>query len=253
DVLALSNNHSIDYGASGLRQTIEAAERRGMATIGAGADAVEARRGLIATIGGVRVGLLAFCENQFLWRVYVDQFARRGHAGVALLSERNLRRDVERLRPLVDVLVVQLHIGEGYQPAEAQAIRWSERAVELGADLVVNHHPHVAQPIVMHRGRPIFLSVGNYVFGTPGQFGHSPPGTFDFGMIVVAHATARGLDRVEVVPLAVDNQRVDYRPRPLDGAELDEALARLRAASATYGTDLRIERGRGIVYLEGAK
>src|SRR5581483_10710843 len=83
DVLALSNNHSIDYGASGLRQTIEAAQRRGMATIGAGADAVEARRGLIATIGGVRVGLLAFCENQFLWRVYVDQFARRGHAGVA--------------------------------------------------------------------------------------------------------------------------------------------------------------------------
>jgi hypothetical protein len=53
------------------------------------------------------------------------------------------------------------------------------------------------------------------------------------------------------VPLAVDNQKVAYRPRPLDGDELTRVLARLGHESAPYGTDLRIERGRGVVYLEG--
>ena len=249
DVLELANNHAIDFGASGLRDTAANAAREGLVTVGGGANDVDARRGVIVTVGDLRVGVLAFCEDQFLWHLYVDQFARAHHAGVALLSDENLRRDLARLRPLVDVLVVSLHIGEGYRAVEPAALAWSERAIDDGADLVVNHHPHVAQPIAMHRGRPIFLCLGNFAFGTPGQFVHVADGTLPIGLLVLAHARGRALDRVEVVPLAVDNRVVDYRPAPLDGDERDRALARLRDLSRPYGTDLRIERGRGVVYI----
>jgi poly-gamma-glutamate capsule biosynthesis protein CapA/YwtB (metallophosphatase superfamily) len=107
----------------------------------------------------------------------------------------------------------------------------------------VSHHPHVAHPVMLHQGRPILLSLGNYAFGTPGH------PMLQHGFLALAHLTGRRLDRVELVPLAVQNARVAFRPAPLDGAELDGVLAKLRAESAPLGADVRIERGRGILYL----
>jgi len=245
DVLGLANNHALDYGASGLADTLARLGKEGLTTVGAGRDPAEARRGVVATIGELRVGLVAYCEEQLLWRVYVDQFARRGHAGVAALVDEDLRRDLERLRAQSDVVVVMLHAGDNYAPPRASTVRWAERAIDLGADLVVVHHPHVAHPVMLHRGRPILLSLGNYAFGTPGR------PELDYGWLALAqlsgHRGAARLDRVELVPLATQNRRVDYRPEPLHDAELDRALERMRDQSAQWGARLHIDRGRAIL------
>lgn len=244
DVLGLANNHLLDYGAEGLRDTIAHAEAAGLVTAGAGESPEEARRGVIATLGALRVGVLAYCEKQILWRTYVDLYARPGHPGVAALVERDLADDIARLRPRVDVLIVSLHVGLNYAPPTADAVRWSQRAVELGADLVVGHHPHVAHPVAVHQGKPILLSLGNYTFGTPGW------SILEHGWLALAHVTGRRLDRVELVPLDVQNRRVRFRPVPLDGAALDAALRRMQAESAAFGARLRIDRGRAILDLD---
>jgi hypothetical protein len=96
---------------------------------------------------------------------------------------------------------------------------------------------------MLHRGRPIALSVGNYTFGTPGR------PSLDYGLLLFAHATGRRFDRVELVPLAVYNGRVEYQPVPLAGDELAAALERLIADSARYGARLRREGGRAILDL----
>jgi poly-gamma-glutamate synthesis protein (capsule biosynthesis protein) len=241
DVLDLANNHILDWGAEGLADTRAQATRVGMETVGAGDTPAEARRGLIATIGDVRIGVLAFCEKQLLWRLWVDQYARRGHPGVAALVDRDLAADLERLRPHVDVLIVLLHAGDNYAPPTPSTIAWSERAIELGADLVAVHHPHVAHPVAMHRGRPILLSLGNFVFGTPGH------PDLEEGLLAILRIEQRKLKRVELIPIDVQNRRVAFRPALLDGDARDRALARLRAGSQSHGADVRIEAGRGIV------
>jgi poly-gamma-glutamate synthesis protein (capsule biosynthesis protein) len=245
DVLSLANNHAVDCLDEGVADTIANAERRGLAVVGAGRDAVEARRGVIATVGDVRIGLLAYLENQFLFRIWVDAFARSGHAGAAAATEEALAADIARLRPEVDLLVVSFHAGYNYAPPTASTLRWSRRAVELGADLVVNHHPHVAHPVMMVRGHPVLLSIGNYALGTEGKK------WLDYGYLALAHLAGRHLDRVELVPIAVQNRRVHFRPEPLVGDELERALARLRAESAPLGAEVHIERGRGVVYVGG--
>jgi poly-gamma-glutamate synthesis protein (capsule biosynthesis protein) len=243
DVLSLANNHITDYGDQGIADTIRFSRAAGLETLGAGASPAEARRGVIARIGEVKIGLLSYCEDQILWRVYVDEFARPGHAGAAALSERALREDLARLRPLVDVLVVSLHAGYNYRPPQPATIAWSRRAVELGADLVVDHHPHVAHPLMLYRGRPIALSLGNYAFGTPGH------PELDYGLLLFAHVAERRLDRIELVPLAVQNARVHFQPVPLIGDEQTAALERLKVESRPLGAELSIEGGRAILAL----
>lgn len=257
DVLALANNHTLDAGRAGLGDTMAEAARAGLATIGAGRDAAEARRGVIVDVGGVRVGLLAYCERQLLFDVYLDLFARARHAGVAMAAEPDLALDVARLRARADLVVVSFHAGDNYEPPTRAQRRWAERAIDAGADLVVEHHPHVAQPVAMYRGRPILLSLGNYAFGTPGRFfRRSDPDMLELGLLALAHARrcpagGAAFDRLELVPLAVHNDRVRYRPEPLAGAELDAALARLRASSQRYGADVRAESGRAVVTIAG--
>src|SRR5262249_12337969 len=152
----------------GLADTLVATARAGLATIGAGADVAEARRGLIADLGGLRVGLLAYCERQFMLDVYSDQFARAHRAGTAMAAEPDLGRAIARLRAAgAALVVVSFHFGDNYAPPTRGQRHWAERAIDDGADLVIGHHPHVAQPVALHRGRPIALSLGNYAFGTP--------------------------------------------------------------------------------------
>ena len=243
DVVSLANNHVIDYGDVGLADTLAAVRAAGMVPLGAGADEAEARRGIIATIGGVKVGLLAFCQRQPLWEMWVDQFARARRPGTVALTELALREDLSRLRARADLVVVLLHIGYNYRAPADTTIAWSRRAIELGADLVIDHHPHVAHPIMMHQGKPIALSVGNYAFGTPGRE------ELNEGLLVYAEIEGRRLDRLEIVPIDVQNRRVGFQPRPLVGVALDGSLARLIAASAARGAQLERVGDRAVLRL----
>lgn len=256
DVLGFANNHALDYGAAGLDDTLAHVARAGIAAIGAGRDAAEARRGVVVDVGGIRIGLLAYCERQLLWDVYLGQFARARHAGVAALAEPDLDRDVARLRARADLVVVSLHAGDNYAAPRASQLRWARRAVDAGADLVVEHHPHVAQPVAMYRGRAILLSLGNYAFGTPGRFERfHAADALDVGLFAIAHArrcdVGAAFDRVELVPLVVHNEQVRYRPEPESGDELHATLARLAKMSARYGALVSDENGRGVVTLAG--
>ena len=257
DILQLANNHTLDYGAEGLDETIANAERAGLVTIGAGRDAASARRGVIVDVGGLRVGILAYCERQLLFDVYMGLFARAHRAGVAMAAEPDLARDIARLRARADLVVVSFHIGDNYAPPTRAARSWGARAIDDGADLVVDHHPHVAHPIAMYQGRAIALSLGNYAFGTPGRFfRRADPDIFDLGLLALAHARrcpsgGAAFDRLELVPMAVHNERVRYRPEPLAGKELTDALLRLGEMSARAGADLHAADGRGVVTLAG--
>jgi poly-gamma-glutamate synthesis protein (capsule biosynthesis protein) len=65
-----------------------------------------------------------------------------------------------------DVVVVNFHWGEELAPEPTERDRaLAYLAVESGADIVVGHHPHVLQPVEIHKGSVIAYSLGNLVFG----------------------------------------------------------------------------------------
>lgn len=88
---------------------------------------------------------------------------------VNLYSREKARNDLSRIRSLVDVILVSMHWGTEYResPDEFQ----KEESVylsELGADIIIGHHPHVIQPVEMienSRGEKCFViySLGNFL------------------------------------------------------------------------------------------
>jgi len=41
---------------------------------------------------------------------------------------------------------------------------FARKAIDMGVELIIGHHPHVTQEIEFYEGVPIFYSLGNAVF-----------------------------------------------------------------------------------------
>ncbi len=239
DVVSLANNHLLDYGPEGLRDTLAHLRAAGLAAVGAGRDVAEARRGAVLHVRGVRVGLVSYLEDSLMHTAYVRSFAWGAHPGVARLGLSALRQDLARLRREADVVIVLAHWGRSYEGVTLAQRLYAEQMIAAGADAVIGHHPHVAQAVAVLRGRPVLFSLGNYAFGTPGRE------WLRHGLLARRVLRGRRLRRVELIPLLVQNREVQFKPERLTGDEARQVLGQLARDSAAYGAAVRV-RGDGV-------
>jgi len=236
NVVTLANNHLVDCGRKGVLETLAAVESAGIIGIGAGRNKREAHRGAVVDASGLKLGLLGYYWNR---RCAATATA----PGSAMDPPEELRDDIASLRPRVDRLVVTFHWGIPYEREPSGADRDKARlAIDLGADAVVGHHPHVVQPFEVHRGKPIFYSVGNFTFGSGNSRGEGLVLAFEFGS---------SRTRVAIYPLYVKNRdpRVDYQPKVMKGRAARSALEQLVDISGADGARLVLQQARGILDL----
>ncbi len=146
DVVTMANNHSLDYGSSGLQDTFGAISSSRLPVVGIGHDADEAYRPYVATIRGQRVGILAALDwlEPGLKSAWTATDSRPGLA--TAFDPARLLAAVRAARPHVDTLVVFMHWGtEQTLCADAEQSSLARRLAAAGADLVVGAHAHRVQ------------------------------------------------------------------------------------------------------------
>jgi poly-gamma-glutamate synthesis protein (capsule biosynthesis protein) len=169
DVCVLANNHILDFGRSGLEETLRTLEAAGVTTAGAGRDEREAfAPAVVETEGGTRVAVFGYCDSSS--GVPRDWAAVGGRSGVALLpdlsdrtaDEVGARAHAEKRRG--SVVVVSLHWGSnwGFGVPKAQT-RFARRLVEAGTDIVHGHSSHHPRPVEVHHGRFVAYGCGDFV------------------------------------------------------------------------------------------
>jgi hypothetical protein len=173
DCVALANNHMMDFGPEGLRQTRAALGAAGIAHTGAGEDAAEAAAPAILQRNAQTVGVLAFCDVEQRSPLYAGPAA----PGVAALTPADAVRRVAQLRPRVDWVIVHLHWGMEMAQLPLPPQRELARAlVQAGADVILGHHPHVLQPLEFIGDVPVYYSLGNFLFADMYWRGTTPGG-----------------------------------------------------------------------------
>jgi poly-gamma-glutamate synthesis protein (capsule biosynthesis protein) len=149
EVVNLGNNHILNFGLEGYRQTINYLNQEQVAyfgQIGQKVPQAEQQLSLIEDINGYR---LAF--------VNYNQFAQIGLEPV--LTE------IDRIKKQADLVIVFSHWGNEYQPEANQVItNWAHQLIDQGADVVIGSHPHVVQNHEVYQGKHIYYSLGNFVF-----------------------------------------------------------------------------------------
>ncbi len=237
-VVTLANNHSMDFGPLALQDTLEILDENGILYSGAGMDIDDARAPAILKIKGKTIAFLSYSLTFPL-----EFYASAKRPGTAPGYQEFVKADVEKIRPLADLVVVSFHWGaELMTAAKEYQVELGHQAIDWGADLVLGHHPHVLQEIELYKGRLIAYSLGNFVFGSESNNTNS-------SIILLLTFKGKSLVRAEVVPLDVNNYRVKYQPRVLKGRAAVEVLETLQDASERFDTEFEIVSDVGKIQL----
>lgn len=142
EAVSFSNNHTRDYGEKSHSDTMKILKKAGVAYSTETKAAVQ-------TVNGIKVGLASISSIE------------------AVSPEAKLRKaltDLKKKKP--EVIIVSMHSGIEYtQDIQPVQKRLAHVAIDMGADVVLGHHPHVMQGIDKYKGKYIVYSLGNFCFG----------------------------------------------------------------------------------------
>jgi poly-gamma-glutamate synthesis protein (capsule biosynthesis protein) len=205
DAVSLANNHALDAGPKGLRETKEALRAAGIA-----AWTEQATRVPCAGIGSW-VGFGSVVPGPICAGLAFDDSVRPLDLETAVGAVSAAARQAE-------IVIVSIHWGGEYQAAPSarqQAI--AQALAEAGADVIAGHGPHVPQRIEWVGETLVAYSLGNFLFD------QLWPEDCTWGAILRVTLCDGRAVAVEVVPTVADRGRV----RPAEEETRAEILERL--------------------------
>ena len=225
DVASMANNHGLDYGETGLRDSLAAAKRYRFPVVGIGLNAEQAYRPFRHTISGQRIAVIG--ATQVLDDELVSAWtAGPGKPGLASAKDvPRLLQEVRAARKTSDTVVVFLHWGIELQQCPSSDQRTlARRLVAAGADVVVGGHAHRVQGAGRMRNALVGYGLGNFVW-----YGTSELST-QTGVLLVT-VNGRRVVSYRWVPARI----VDGVPRPLTGSARRSELASWRSLRGCTG------------------
>ena len=225
DVASMANNHGMDFGVTGLRDSLAAAKRYRFPVVGIGRDDRQAYAPYRRTVNGQRIAILG--ATQVLDDHLISAWtAGPGKPGLASAKdEPRLLRAVRQARRTSDTVVVFLHWGvELMQCPTSDQRTLARRLVDAGADVVVGGHAHRLQGAGRMGKALVAYGLGNFVW-----YGTTSLST-QTGVLLVT-VTGRRVDDYRWAPARI----VDGVPRPLAGAERRNELAGWRSLRSCTG------------------
>ncbi len=239
DIWCLGNNHIMDAGIDGLISTKKIAKENACLTVGAGLDLAEASTPVYLDeaggIGILSVSYLVGCVP-----------ATNTEPGTLPWNDMDLiAKRIKEIKARCRWCVIVSHGGEEFSslPLPYTRDRYL-KFLEMGADVVVGHHPHVPENYeLMDNGKAIFYSLGNFIFDTDYQRAHLYTET---GILLKLEFTEDKLDFKAIgIQIERGTEHIDIAPLPDIFMNITEEEFKLLAplsAKALIAEDMRVMR-----------
>lgn len=165
DMVNTGNNHCLDRGLKGLLETRDIILRNNMQVIGTYADAAEPRH-VIKVINGIKIGFLSYTYGCNMNENRLTKDERDTH--LSIIDKEKIKKEIENLSSLADLVVVLVHWGIEYQVEPAQEQKTlAELMLHAGADIILGSHPHVIERSEIHETEDgigyVIYSMGNFL------------------------------------------------------------------------------------------
>ena len=216
ETVSFANNHRLDYGTGGSDDTVAALEAAGIIY------AYDRNVGIYETEKGIRIGFVSV--NEVAWGLGSEQLLADG---IGKLQEQG-----------VDLILACCHWGierDNYPTENQQYL--GRKCIDLGADLVIGHHPHVLQGVEEYSGKFIIYSLANFCFGA-----NRNPVDKDTMIFQQTFTFVDGVkqedQQIQIIPCSVSSvrDRNNFQPTPAQGEEAARIIGRINTYSEDFGT-----------------
>jgi len=144
DLVTMANNHVLDYGTTGLADTLAAARAARFPYVGIGVNAAAAWAPYLMTIKGVRIAVIGVSQVAELASSWVATSTRPGEANA--IDLRRTLTAVRSARRRASVVIVFMHWGtEGQACPNPDQLSLARQLAAAGASIIVGAHAHMLQ------------------------------------------------------------------------------------------------------------
>lgn len=170
NVLTLSNNHIFDYGLDSIKNTIDIIKKHNLIPSGFYFNS----KNLIPIQlknNGVSISLISCGENTEGCLKY-----NHNEYGYLWTHSLELKELIIQEKKKSDFVFVSVHAG--LEKVNFPLGIWHKLyrdLIDYGADVIIGHHPHIAQGIEKYKDALIFYSLGNFIFDYPKNSNESAP------------------------------------------------------------------------------
>ena len=209
-----ANNHSHDYGEQSFQDTMDALDAEGIVHFGYDETAV-------MDVKGVKVGLIGIYELN-------DHLERK----------QQLEDNINKVKDEgAELVIVIFHWGNEKETVpDSNQTTLGRLAIDLGADLVCGHHPHVLQGVEEYKGKNIVYSLGNFCFG-----GNSSPSDMDTMIFqqtfTITNDGVQDDNVTNIIPCSISSASDynNYQPTPAEGDEKTRIMEKIQERSSWIG------------------
>ena len=211
-----ANNHSHDYGEQSFQDTMNALDAEGIVHFGYDETAV-------MDVKGVKVGLIGIYELN-------DHLERK----------QQLEDNINKVKDEgAELVIVIFHWGNEKETVpDSNQTTLGRLAIDLGADLVCGHHPHVLQGVEEYKGKNIVYSLGNFCFG-----GNSSPSDMDTMIFqqtfTITNDGVQDDNVTNIIPCSISSASDynNYQPTPAEGDEKTRIMEKIQERSSWIDTE----------------
>ena len=161
NLVAMANNHIMDYGSGALSETLELCRLNNIAVVGVGKTPQEAADPFNFSRDGQSVAVFNMADDEFI--VSPDhQFRCNPVNPVSAFYY------LKKAREMHDYIIVIVHAGnEFYALPSPRTKKLYRYLVDMGADCVISHHTHAFSGYEIYKQKPIFYGLGNFIYDWP--------------------------------------------------------------------------------------
>lgn len=158
NIATLANNHIMDFGVPGLMDTVSLCSQYNIDAVGVGKNLEDASKILYKRKDGETLAIINCCEHEF-------SIAGNDSAGANPLNPIQQYYKIKEAKQNAGYVLVIVHGGTEHYNLPTPRMKETYRFfIDIGADVVVNHHQHCYSGYELYNGKYIFYGLGNFCF-----------------------------------------------------------------------------------------
>lgn len=251
DYCSLANNHILDWGYSGLTETLETLKEVNVKIAGAGQNLQEAETPAVMDVEG-KGRVVVFSFGSVTSGIPLSWAAMENRPGVNLLKDlsdktvRHIKEKVKEVKQKGDIVVASIHWGSnwGYEISRVQTVFAHKLIDYAGIDVIHGHSSHHVRPIEVYKEKPIIYGCGDFINDYEGINGYDE---FRDDLVLMyfmsINPSTGNLVSMRMTPLQIKNFRLNRASRA-DALWLRDTLNR---ECREFGTRVEIKTDNTLI------